>query len=361
MEIKFNSTILFAPLDWGLGHSTRCIPLIRHLQLLGCKIIIAAEGAQEKLLKQEFPLLEFVHLPGYRIRYSTHQLFFAITILWQLPKIYRVIRKEKKWLNNFITERVVDAVLSDNRYGLFHAKVKCVFITHQLTVKAPVALAEKLIQKLNYRFLGKFSACWIPDEKGNLNFAGKLSHPKALPSVPVTYLGGLSRFEKKEMAKKYDLLIVISGPEPQRTVLENKMLAELQHFEGKALLVRGLPGDANVLSSFKQLTIKNHLCATEMETAFNESELIISRTGYTTVMDICKLQKKAILIPTPGQTEQEYLAKHLYQQGWFLTVSQQKFNLQKALLQAKTFPFAIPAFDMNQYKKIVEQFAATLV
>lgn len=361
MEIKFNTTILIAPLDWGLGHSTRCIPIIRHLQLLGCKIIIATDGTQEKLLKLEFPLLEFVHLPGYRIGYAAHKHFFAIKILLQLPKIFRSIKNEKKWLNKFITQRSVDAVISDNRYGLCHAKVKCVFITHQLIVKAPFAIAEKLIQKLNYKFISRFSGCWIPDEEGSLNFAGKMSHPQILPSIPVSYLGGLSRFERKETLKKYDLLIVISGPEPQRTVLENKMLAELQSFEGKVLLVRGLPGEAKALSPFKQLTIKNHLTATEMETAFNESELIISRAGYTTVMDICKLQKKAILIPTPGQTEQEYLAKHLYEQGWWLTVSQQEFSLSEALSKARTFPFAIPAFDMNQYKKIVEQFASTLM
>ncbi len=359
MEIKFNTTILVAPLDWGLGHSVRCIPIIRHLQLLGCKVIIAAEGAQEKLLKQEFPFLEFVHLPGYRIQYSGRKQFFALKILLQLPKIYRAIKNEKKWLNNFITQRSVDAVISDNRYGLFHAEVKCVFITHQLTVKAPFTFAEKLIQKLNYKFISKFSACWIPDEEGNLNLAGKLSHPKKLPLIPVSYLGSLSRFDKKEVSIKYDLLIVLSGPEPQRTVLENKVLTELTDFKGKTLLVRGLPGNAEDLPSFKQLTIKNHLSATEMETAFNESEFIISRTGYTTVMDICKLQKKAILIPTPGQTEQEYLAKHLYKQGWCLTVSQQEFSLNEALSKAHAFPFAIPAFDMNQYKKIIEQLGAS--
>ncbi len=361
MEIKFNSTILVAPLDWGLGHSTRCIPLIRHLQLVGCKIIIASEGAQEKLLKQEFPLIEFVHLPGYRIKYSARKQFFILKILLQLPKIYRAIKNENKWLNNFITTRSVDAVISDNRYGLYHTKIKCIFITHQLTVKAPFALAENLMQKLNYRFINKFSACWIPDEEGNLNFGGKLSHPKVLPSLPVTYLGGLSRFEKKEVLQKYDLLIAISGPEPQRTVFENKMLAELDNFEGTSLLVRGLPGGAKILSSFKQVIIKNHLSATEMETAFNESQFIISRTGYTTVMDICKLHKKAILIPTPGQTEQEYLAKHLYKLGWCLTMSEHEFSISKAFLKAKSFPFAIPAFNMDQYKKIVEQFASTLV
>ncbi|MBA2760795.1 MAG: hypothetical protein H0U39_02325 [Segetibacter sp.] len=232
MENKFNSTILVAPLDWGLGHATRCIPLIRHLQLLDCVVIIAAERAQENLLKQEFPLLEFVYLPGYRIKYTRNKYFFLSTIILQLPKIYSAIRKEKKWLNNFINERPVDAVISDNRYGLSHAKVRSVFITHQLMVKAPFALVEKIIQKLNYKFLSKFSECWIPDEEGKVNFAGRLSHPKTLPSKSVTYLGGLSRFERKEVPVKYDLLIVLSGPEPQRTIFENIMLSEVEMFRG---------------------------------------------------------------------------------------------------------------------------------
>lgn len=360
MENNFNSTILVAPLDWGLGHATRCIPLIRHLQLLGCTVIIAAEGGQEKLLKQEFPFLEFVHLPGYRIKYTSRRVFFLLSILLQLPKIYRAIRNEKKWLNNFLVERPVHAVLSDNRYGLSHANVRCVFITHQLTVKAPFALAERIIQKLIYKFVSKFSVCWIPDEKGNVNFAGKLSHPKTLMSIPLTYLGGLSRFEKKEELKKYDLLIVLSGPEPQRTILENIMLSEMKMFAGKVLMVRGLPGYTNMLTSSKDVIIKNHLSAAEMEMAFNASEFIISRTGYTTVMDIFKLQKKAILIPTPGQTEQEYLATHLYKQGWCLTLNQHEFDLNTALLQAQTFPFRIPAFNMDKYKKIIEQMVNAL-
>ncbi len=360
MENKFNSTILVAPLDWGLGHATRCIPLIRHLQLLDCVVIIAAERAQENLLKQEFPLLEFVYLPGYRIKYTRNKYFFLFTIILQLPKIYSAIRKEKKWLNNFINERPVDAVISDNRYGLSLAKVRSVFITHQLMVKAPFALVEKIIQKLNYKFLSKFSECWIPDEEGKVNFAGRLSHPKTLPSKSVTYLGGLSRFERKEVPVKYDLLIVLSGPEPQRTIFENIMLSEVKMFRGKVLMVRGLPGEANILPFAKHVTIKNHLSATEMEMAFNASEYIISRTGYTTVMDICKLKKKAILIPTPGQTEQEYLADHLYKQGWCLTINQHEFSLTKALSQAMTFPFKIPALNMDYYKKIVEQLVTSL-
>jgi uncharacterized protein (TIGR00661 family) len=358
---KFNSRVLIAPLDWGLGHVTRCIPLITHLQQMGYQVVVAGEEAQQKLLSKEFPLLEFVYLRGYWIRYVANKRYFALNILLQLPKIYRIIRHEKKWLNDAIQELGIDAVISDNRYGLYNARIATVFITHQLTIKAPYSWMQQLMQKINYRLIRNFGECWVPDFKGAPNLAALLSHPQKLPRVPVSYLGPLSRFERKEnLHMQYTLLIVISGPEPQRSFLEKLMLSQLEGFERRVLLVRGLPGDESRVAPLKNVVIKNHLSATEMEAAFNESEFIISRSGYTTVMDVCKLQKKAIFIPTPGQTEQEYLADHLHQQGWSLKISQEDFDIRAVLSLVKTFPFKIPSFDMTGYKQVIEQFLGKL-
>lgn len=178
MPVKFNTTILVAPLDWGLGHSTRCIPIIKHLLRLSCKVIIAAEGSQQKLLQQEFPLLTFVHLKGYRIKYTNSKRFFLLKILMQLPKVYSAVLKEKKTLTDIIQTYQVDAVISDNRYGLTHAKIPSVFITHQLLIQTPFSWCEKIVQKINYYFINRFSECWVPDEMSEQNFAGILSHPK---------------------------------------------------------------------------------------------------------------------------------------------------------------------------------------
>ncbi len=352
-----NISVLIAPLDWGLGHATRCIPLINFFVQSGCKVIIAADGPQEKLLKMEFPTLVFVHLPGYKIKYTNVKRFFALKIALQIPKILITINNEKKWLDNFLKDNTVNAIISDNRYGLFHSKITSVFITHQLLIKTPFALAEKLIQLINYSYIKKFSLCWIPDEKGIINIAGVLSHPHTLPAIPVKYIGGVSRLERQaRREKKYDLLILISGPEPQRTLFEKMMFNQLKAFKGRVFVVRGLPGNAKQLLSENELVIENHLTAKELEKVLNESEYIISRSGYTTLMDICKLKKKSILIPTPGQTEQEYLALHLQKQGWCLAASQENFSLKKSWQKAQSLKYRFPDLKMETFKEILTDF-----
>ncbi len=357
MSNKSYKTILVAPIDWGLGHATRCIPLINFLLQSGCKVIIAAEGSQKKLLKTEFPTLNFINIPGYHIKYTNAKRVFTLKIALQIPKILIIILNEKKWLKNLIKNNKIDAIISDNRYGLSHHKIASVFITHQLLIKTPFSFAQKIIQQINYRYIKRFSQCWVPDEKGSINLAGVLSHPDTLPKTQVKYIGGISRLERKpETKKKYDVLIILSGPEPQRTLLEKTILNQLKDFAGKAFLARGLPGSEELLFSQNNLVIKNHLPAKELESVINESEYIISRSGYTTVMDICKLQKKSILIPTPGQTEQEYLGVHLQKQGWCLAVSQENFSLEESLQKAKNFNYQLPDLKMETYKNILTDF-----
>jgi len=353
-------TVLVAPLDWGLGHSTRCIPLIKHLLLLGCKVIIAAEGLQKKLLKTEFPNVIFTDIPGYNVKYTKAKRFQSLKIAIQVPKILIIILSEKRWLDNFVKKNKVHAIISDNRFGLFHPKVTSVFITHQLLIKAPFSFLEKIIQKINYRYINRFSECWVPDEKGAVNLAGALSHPAKLPEIPVKYLGGISRLNQQHLDNEYDVLIILSGPEPQRTLLEEKVLAQLDHFTGRAMLLRGLPGAAEVLTAKGGVVIKNHLSAKDLEKVINQSDLVISRSGYTTVMDICKLQKKSVLIPTPGQTEQEYLALHLHQQGWCIAASQEEFSLVDSIAEAQNFNYRLPNLKMDSYKEVLSKFIQEL-
>jgi uncharacterized protein (TIGR00661 family) len=347
IKAKFNiPTILIAPLDWGLGHATRCIPIIKALLQLNYNIYIACNNHQKKLLEAEVVNVNFLLLNGYNIKYSSNNRSFALSILIQLPKIKTAIKLEHLWLQEAIEKYKIDVIISDNRYGLHTTKVPCIFITHQLLIKAPFSFIEKYLQKINYQFINKFTQCWVPDFELMQNIAGALSHPEKLPNIPVKYIGPLARFEDKDkIEKKYDYCIILSGPEPQRSILEQLILEQTPSISGKILLVRGLPNSQEQLTKTDNLEVKNHLSTIKLGEAIRQSDYIITRSGYTTVMEVLWLEKKSIVIPTPGQTEQEYLAKKLMQQGWCYSVSQWQFNLAIAIRNAQHFNYQLPIIE----------------
>jgi uncharacterized protein (TIGR00661 family) len=351
--------VLIAPLEWGLGHATRCIPIIKEFIDQNCEVFIAAEGATYSVLKGEFPTLTFLPVMDYRMRYSRNKFLLPLKIVMQFPKIIFTIYKEHQWLKKTVREFRIDAVISDNRFGLYHSGIPCVYITHQLLIKTGNTITEKIAKMIHYFFINKYSECWVPDFETN-GLAGELSHPKKIRGN-IKYLGAVSRFEIFETLKKYDLLISISGPEPQRTIFEKQLLKDLRSFRGSVLFVRGLPGNNEELQfPDPSVEIRNHLPAAELNTAMLQSAMIISRCGYTTIMDLVKLKKKAILIPTPGQPEQEYLARYLKGKKIFYTVDQKKFSLHQSLADAGSFPFAIPDHNMQQYKSVISEFVKSL-
>ncbi|MGI8950309.1 MAG: glycosyltransferase [Chitinophagaceae bacterium] len=350
------SKILIAPLDWGLGHATRMIPIIQYLKECGCEIIIAADGSQQKLLYYEFPLLQQIHLKGYNISYANNKRFFSLKILFQTPKLFFRIYKEHKWLKKIIKQYKIDCVISDNRYGLWTNKIPCIFITHQLQIQAPNFWIEKVLQKVNYFYINRFSQCWIPDFETTTNIAGRLSHPLKLPKISVQYLGALSRFKMQlTKEKKYDLLIILSGPEPQRSAFEKKLLQLISQLKNVVLLVRGKPGSDAKFAALNNCIVVNHLTTIQMQQAFAQSEFVLSRSGYTTIMEILSMKKKSILIPTPGQTEQEYLGKHLMKQHWCYSFNENE-NMLQHLHKAKVFEYKFPEFTANQFQKIMDDF-----
>ena len=370
METLFNRNaggkprILVVPLDWGLGHATRCIPIIRELQAQHCDVWLAGEGAQEQLLKEEFPDLPFLELPGYRIRYAKTPGGLIWKMIQQAPKMRRAIQFEHQWLKKIIKQYHFDAVISDNRYGLYHSTVPCIFITHQLTIKSSAGKwTEKILQKRNYNYIKKFTACWVPDKEGEYNLAGELSHPEIKPTFALRYIGLLSRFEKKDQKtslsepRKHHLLFILSGPEPQRSILEEKIITDIGHYNGTATIMRGLPGSSSLMPSTNMIKIYNHLPASALHREVMEAEYIISRSGYSTVMDMVVLQKKTILIPTPGQTEQEYLGKYLMKRGIAVCINQKDFSLNKALAIAQDHKYEIPLIGGNSsLAKTIELF-----
>jgi len=354
--------ILLAPLDWGLGHATRCIPIIRELLTQGCEVWVATEGAQESLLKTEFPQLSFLHLQGYRAKYARTKAGMLWQMLIQSPKFLQVIKKEYDWLKKTVDKHRFDAVISDNRYGLHHSKIPCIFISHQLTIKSPLGKwSEKFLQKRNYGYINQFTEYWVPDTEEN-DLAGELSHPKKLPDTKVQYIGSLSRFTKRDVSEIKDhLLLILSGPEPQRTLLENKIVDEVSHYNETATIVRGLPGDHSLIPSTNMIKFYNHLTADALNDEMLKAEYIISRTGYSTVMDIAALQKKSILIPTPGQTEQEYLADYLSAKEFAVCMSQKEFSLTKELQKAKRFSYRLPSLSANnKLEQVIRQLITSI-
>jgi UDP-N-acetylglucosamine transferase subunit ALG13 len=238
-----------------------------------------------------------------------------------------------------------------------------VFMGHQLQIKTGLGIAtDAVLRRLNYRYLHHFSACWVPDYQQAPGLAGALSHPLQLPEFPLHYLGPLSRFHETGQPPGDYLLFLLSGPEPQRTLLENIFLRELEQYKGKAILVRGLPEEKNAWADRPNLQFFNHLGAKQLEEKIAGASLVIARSGYSTIMDLAVMRKKGILIPTPGQTEQEYLAKHQMESRSFLCITQSKFRLQPALALAERFPISFSSYPAgNRLDTVVKEFVSNLV
>jgi len=354
-----NLRVLVAPLDWGLGHSTRCIPIIKELKTQGCEVYIVADKKCYSLLNKEFPQTVFLRYKGYQVEYSRRQQFFTSKLIIQIPRIFFRILQEKKWIKKIIKKYEINAIISDNRFGMHNKNVPCVYITHQLYIKTGNQFIERIAQKIHYYFIKKYKVCWVPDLKKN-GLAGELSHPKKLPAN-IIYIGPLSRFCKIASAEEtYDLLVIISGPEPQRTIFENEILQQLKTVQGTIFLIRGLPDQNSKPENFNNVTIENHLNAKQLNEIIEKSKAVLCRSGYTSVMDLSVLQKKAIFIPTPAQTEQEYLSKFLTEKAYFFSMEQKDFSITKALDLSANYHFNIPNIHANQYKKTVQEFVLFL-
>jgi uncharacterized protein (TIGR00661 family) len=332
--------ILIAPLDWGLGHTTRCIPVIDALQKEGVEVVIAGNKVQESVLLAEFPGCTFLPLEGYGVVYSRKRKGFLLKMMQQLPRIASVVKRENRWLQEVIVQERIDGVISDNRFGLFSKKVPCVFITHQLRIKTGLGnRVDWVSQTFNYRYINRFSRVWVPDFEGPRNLAGMLSHSSRIPAAEVSYVGALTRVNGEGPGRKGDQVVFIfSGPEPQRSIFEQEVFKQLKGLTQPVVIIRGTPLLQN-LPSVNNAILYNHLPAKEMQEVMRSAALIVCRSGYSSVMDINALRQKSVLVPTPGQTEQEYLAQYLMEQRFAISADQHNFELQQVIEKAATFPY----------------------
>ncbi|BFG71115.1 glycosyltransferase [Sediminibacterium sp. KACHI17] len=332
--------------------------MIRALNRAGYRVYIASHGPQQTLLQKEFPENTFLSLPGYQVRYSRSKGWLPFKIMQQLPAILRIVQWEHRWLDKAIEQYGIDLVISDNRYGLWTKKCPTVFITHQLQIKAPFAWLERLIQKIHYRFIERFSACWVPDQESGDGLAGTLSHPIKKPAIPVTYIGLLSRFQKGNHSNEKQITVLLSGPEPQRTILEEQIIAQISSVQQSVLLVRGLPAATNSIKVPSTIKAVNHLTAEDMQTVLQNSALVIARSGYSSLMDFSRLHCTTILIPTPGQTEQVYLAKRCAEKGYAVYADQSDLDLINAITKTVDQNIVFPSFHFFEEADLQRLIAA---
>ena len=333
-------TILVAPLNWGLGHATRCIPIVNALLENNYNPIIATDGSALHLLKKEFPDLLILELPSYQIEYPKN----GKNLKWKLFKnslrTIRAVRQEKKIIAKWVAEYQICGIISDNRLGVFNSAVPSIYITHQLKVMS--GNTTWITSKLHQEFIKKYTECWIPDFENSPNLSGELGH-LVKTSLNIKYIGSLSRLHKKHLPATYDLMIMLSGPEPQRGILETKLKKDLLTYSGKTIFIKGVIAENQIKEQKGNVTYCNFMNSKELENTYNSSNLILCRSGYTTIMDLTQLQKKAFFIPTPGQFEQEYLARKLKQENLVPFANQDDFKIE--LLQEVVHYKGLPRID----------------
>ena len=325
--------ILIAPLNWGLGHATRCIPLVRQYLEQGDEVVLAGDGDSLLILQRHFPQLRVIHLPSLELRYSANDQQRGF-YLRAIPALLRFTIADHYYLRQQLAIEHFDLIISDNRFGLFTRQTRCVYITHQLYVRLPrrLRIFQPLARAVHACIIKRYHEVWVPDyaDKEH-NLAGALCHGGCLDDQ-VKYIGPLSRFASSEGTPKelrrnseetpkpynapvaenteYSVVAILSGLEPQRSIFERAILERYANTSEKVLLVRGKVAEAQTKISRNNITIVASLSDHALLEAMKQSTTIIARSGYSTIMDLAVLGllHKAELYPTPGQSEQEYLA-----------------------------------------------------
>ncbi|HNA57907.1 MAG TPA: glycosyltransferase family protein [Chitinophagales bacterium] len=341
--------ILIAPLDWGLGHATRSIPIIKACVDRGHTVVIASTGRSLALLRREFPELTCLDVPAYDIAYQ-EKGSFILKILGQLGKIFSGIRREHRATKEIVRLHQIDLVISDNRYGFYHKKIHSVIITHQMMVKIPsFVIAEPFVYGWLQLQHKRFNTIWIPDVAGEANISGDLSHK--YPVLKRThYIGILTRFSRPLSlpAAEKTILAIISGPEPQRTLFERLIVTQGRLLPHQFILIQGISDEHRDEQLTDNIRVISHLPGKELYDLILRCDVIISRGGYSTLMDLALLNKKCIFVPTPGQTEQEYLVKELGEKGLVVAGDQSTFRLEDALEKVQhTKGFYIPSNEQT--------------
>jgi uncharacterized protein (TIGR00661 family) len=338
---KFNKKLLIAPLDWGFGHATRCISIINKLLEKNNEVIMAGGKPGLSILKEAFPYLETFPLPELEINYNKFLGSHRLGLLRQLNYLKKQIAAENLALKNYVeSNKTIGTIISDNRYGIFHANCFNIFITHQLEIQTGFGKwANAKLQKLHYKQLKPFNEIWIPDFENAANsLSGDLSHTTLPKNNIVKYIGPQSRFTKPTINnnKEFNILAILSGPEPYKTKLLHELLNASCDGSLKIAIVYSGSIKRNIPA---HITIYPHLNTNTLQAFIAASEFVLSRSGYSSIMDACIMQTKNIMLPTPGQTEQVYLAKRLQEKKWAYTINKLPNNLNELYNAASQFNY----------------------
>jgi uncharacterized protein (TIGR00661 family) len=355
MDCSKNHTILVCPLNWGLGHATRCVPVVKALLARNCRVIIAADGPPLDFLRQEFAgNADFRRFHGNTVRYPLKGNM-ALKMLLQIPSLLFSIRKEHLVLKRLIKETGASVVISDNRYGLWNKNVKTVFVTHQLFIQAPKGMRwlEPMLGQITRFFVRKYDQCWVPDFPGEQGLSGALSHKGKLSGA--RFVGQLSRFSGLPVSVFASplpddfptdfFLALISGPEPQRTIFEAMLYGQFLKTGLPVVFVLGKPGSYE-RNSDVNICVFSHAPTNQIAWLIKNARLVICRPGYSSLMDLAVFGKKALLVPTPGQTEQEYLGSILEKSGQGHCISQNELDIEKDIVRAEVLR-GIQAIEIN--------------
>lgn len=333
--------ILICPLEWGLGHAARMIPLARILQEMDHNVIIGSGEEHLSLFRNEVPGLKYICFPGFKPGYSLI-LPQYLALLLRLPVLIYHIISEHYRVKKILDEHAIDIIISDNRFGLWNKGVTSVYITHmpRIPFPKPFEFFEWIGIAIHREIIKRYTFCFIPDLPGDLNLTGRLSHGVKL-NANTRFIGILSRFididqSLNENPERYpDNTVILSGPEPQREMLKQKLISLLKDKETKTILFEGKPEKTGEISRNGNITFYSHLSGTMMRNIIANSTNILTRSGYTTIMELVSQGRSALIIPTSGQTEQEYLAKYMSEKGWFNTVSQKKLKENNLTVSGK--------------------------
>jgi len=325
--------IAFGVCSLGLGHATRSIPVIKKLEEEGFDIVIISHNRALTLLKKEFPNLKAYELEDFPIKYPPKAHQFIPYFFAKSNKIVRSLISSHKNFLKIHEEESFDLIISDSRFDIFHVDKPSFLIIHQLRFMLPTKFLKDLSMFYNAYMAKYFTKILVPDFKNN-SLTGEMSHGISwIPKEKIEYIGPLSSFQRRDMERDIDILISISGPEPQRTLFENMVMEQMDSLDGNVVVTLGRPENGGK----KRKNVYYYLPLKKREELMNRSKLIISRSGYSTIMDLYVVGGKAMFIPTPGQPEQEYLAKYLEKRKIAGYDSQDSFNLKELIERSKYY------------------------